>query len=364
MQHVRQHHVLQERGFAPNLALHVHAGHRLADYAVGNGWLGHGHTGGRHAEPSFGQEVPIVLPGSAPRVLHHAVGDCKLPLVALELFGRDGQQLVSELGRGLPQRSPGHLHGHAAGGGPFVEGGLRIRRVDADAGNVHIQFLRHHLGQGCGDPLSQFHLAGVHVHAAVRTQADPIVEIGVVCQRTGQRCAGLLGGRLQTVVGRDNPVDGLRLGSECNPLDGSDHPVVDAAPAQVAVDRVPDFSLRGFGVAVQKTLGRHQEAGHAVAALGGGLRNEGLLQWIQLSVRGQPLHRLYRTAGKLPHRPAAGGLILAVHKHLASTALLGAAGVLGPRQSQFAAQHLQQWGVGARRDPVGLTVDDEIDVVG
>ena len=73
-----------------------------------------------------------------------------------------------------------------------------------------------------------------------------------------------------------------------------------SAPAQIAIERIRTSDSVGWGLQVEQRLGLHDHASDAIAALGGLLIDEGLLQLVRLAVLHQP--------GQGRHRPADGGL--------------------------------------------------------
>ena len=132
-------------------------------------------------------------------------------------------------------------------------------------------------------------------------------------------------------------------------LDGLDDLLVAGAAAQVAADARLDLVPAGVGVLVQQRLGRHDHAGGAVAALGGGLLDEGLLDGVELVVVAQALDGVHPAALGLERRVDAGGHRLAVHQDGAGAALALAAADLGADEAQPVAQHVGQHLAGARR---------------
>ncbi len=122
----------------------------------------------------------------------------------------------------------------------------------------------------------------------------------------------------------------------CRGEDRVDDRGVAGAAAEVAADRLDHLLARGVGVAVEQRLGGEQHAGRAVAALGGEVLHERLLQRVQAGAFGKAgdsgdlgaLHRLgQRNAGEL--RPAvdqhgagaAGALAAAIFRgHVAEPA--------------------------------------------
>src|SRR5207247_5405644 len=74
-------------------------------------------------------------------------------------------------------------------------------------------------------------------------------------------------------------------------LHGRDDVLIPGAPAEVAGQPRPDLLFVGIGVRREQFAHREQEPRGTEPALKGMLLVEGLLDWMQFAIRGQPLHR-------------------------------------------------------------------------
>src|SRR6266852_4729558 len=146
------------------------------------------------------------------------------------------------------------------------------------------------------------------------------------------------------------------------PLDGGDDPLVRPAATEVVLERVSDLALGGVALlGGEEGCGLHHHAVDAVAALGGLLLDEGLLDRVRLLGGAQPLEGDDLGRADLADRDAAGARRLAVHQHGARSALRQPASELGPVQLQVVAEHVEQRGVGFDVQAVGFAVDRERD---
>jgi hypothetical protein len=114
------------------------------------------------------------------------------------------------------------------------------------------------------------------------------------------------------------------------------------------------------GQAAQQHHGADDLAGLAVAALGHGLVQPGLLHRVQRAASGQAFDGGDRLAGQVSRCQQAPALRLAVHQHRAGTALALAAAELGADQAEVFAQQVEQpFLLPVRRDGVGLAIDQQ-----
>src|SRR5688572_13032329 len=138
--------------------------------------------------------------------------------------------------------------------------------------------------------------------------------------------------------------------------DRAHYAVVRAAPAEVLVERLADFGLRGIGVLREKRNGAHHDAAHAVAALRGLVPEERLLHRV-LGL--QALDRRDLLAGGERKRRVARSHGAAVDQGVARAALSAAAAKTRADEAQIIAQHVEERRVGMRRDALGRAVHFE-----
>ena len=141
----------------------------------------------------------------------------------------------------------------------------------------------------------------------------------------------------------------------------ADDPAVGAASAQVLRQRLAHLGCRRVRVVIEQILRRHDHAVDAIAALGGLLVDEGLLQRMRLVDGAEPLDRgdLGLADGTdlgdaRAHRPA-------VEQHRAGAALGEPAAEFGAVQREIVAQHVEQRRIGLRRHRSLRAVDLETD---
>ena len=142
-------------------------------------------------------------------------------------------------------------------------------------------------------------------------------------------------------------------------LDGIEDLGVAGAAAEVAGEGLAHLVAGGRRIVGQQGLGGEEDARRAVAALGRAQLREGLLQRVQLAAIGHPLHRLDLAALALDGQGQAGQHGLAVHQHRAGAALPQLAAVLGAREVEVLAQHLEEGLVDGDQNLALLTVDPE-----
>src|SRR2546425_2475500 len=105
---------------------------------------------------------------------------------------------------------------------------------------------------------------------------------------------------------------GHRLGRA---LDGTDDSQMGSTAAQILRERGTNLLLAGLAVGLQQGRGLHDHAVDAVAALGGLLVNERLLQRVRLSRRAQPFERHDLPAHRRGYRHRARAHRLAVDEY-------------------------------------------------
>src|SRR5262245_618239 len=117
-------------------------------------------------------------------------------------------------------------------------------------------------------------------------------------------------------------------------LDCLDDVLVAGTAAEVPLQPEADLPLVHAGAALDETEGGHDHPGRAVAALQAVVLAEGLLQGVQLAVRGESLDREDVAAVGLDGEHRAGLHRPAVHHHRAGTARRGVAADIRARQPQ------------------------------
>jgi hypothetical protein len=140
--------------------------------------------------------------------------------------------------------------------------------------------------------------------------------------------------------------------------DRADNPAVGAAPAQVAVQGLPDVFARRGGVLLQQVHRGHHHARGAVAALSGLLVEEGLLDRMQAAAGRQPLDGRDR-AVRARDRQVAGGPGAPVDQHEARPAQAQPATEARPGEAQVMAENIEQRRVGLAADGVLNAIDDQ-----
>jgi len=114
------------------------------------------------------------------------------------------------------------------------------------------------------------------------------------------------------------------------------------AAAKVASERRAHVLLARSRVAVEQLFRRHNHAVDAVAALGGLLVDEGLLQRVQFAWRAEAFDRRDLASRYRADRRDAGTDRLAIDQHRASAALRQAAAEFGAVELEVVAQHVEQ----------------------
>src|SRR5258706_2569180 len=142
-------------------------------------------------------------------------------------------------------------------------------------------------------------------------------------------------------------------------LDGLEDLLVAGAAAQVAGHCFLDSLAGGIRLFRGQRLGGEQDAGGAVAALGGAEVGESGLQRMELCAAGHPLHSLHRAPLALDRQHQAGELRLAVDEDCAGTALAELAAVLGAGEAEVLAQQLEQRLVRREGNLLRLAVERE-----
>src|SRR5690348_376047 len=137
---------------------------------------------------------------------------------------------------------------------------------------------------------------------------------------------------------------------------------VTGTAAEVACERFFYLVARGTGIGAEEGLGREQEGGRAVTALGGADLGERVLEGVETPVPRHPLDGLHAMARAGHAQHQAGQDRDLVQEHGAGPALPQLAAVLGPGEAQVLTQHLEQSLVGSEGDRNRLVVDEERDL--
>jgi hypothetical protein len=140
-------------------------------------------------------------------------------------------------------------------------------------------------------------------------------------------------------------------------VNGVHHPIVDAAPAELIRERVPDILLAGIWIAVQQNLCGHDHAVGAVSALSGLLVDERLLQRMRLLDGTQSLESGDLVFADILQRNRARPCKLAADDSGAGATLPETATELGAIQSEVISQHVQQRGIGRGIHQMQFAVD-------
>src|ERR671924_870487 len=199
------------------------------------------------------------------------------------------------------------------------------------------------------------------IHRSEEKANWPLVLAGASGRRTLSPSPGARRLRVK-VLGRLGAGTGALL---LDGVEGGEDPAVPGAAAQVARDGLAQGELVSVRPAVQQVVDGDDHSGDAEAALDSALLHEGPLDVGQLALGAQPFDRADLAADRVGGQDAAGGDQDPVQHERAGAALALLAGVLGARQAEPLAQHVQQ----ALADPgVGdvevLAVDVEPVAVG
>src|SRR5712691_13051033 len=141
------------------------------------------------------------------------------------------------------------------------------------------------------------------------------------------------------------------------PLDRLDDVVITRAPAEVALELVPDLLLARVRIALEHLVDRHDHAGRAEAALEPVLLPEPLLDRVELAVLRQPFDRHDVGAVRLDGEEIAGLDGLAVHEDRARPALAGVTADVRPGEAHRLADVVHQEQAGLHFVAVALAVD-------
>src|SRR3954468_507898 len=142
-------------------------------------------------------------------------------------------------------------------------------------------------------------------------------------------------------------------------FDGLDDLLVARAAAEIARDRFLDAAGRRLRLAREQRLGAEQDAGRAIAALRGAKIGKGRLQRMQLGATRHAFYGLDRAPFAFEPEQQAGELRLAIDQHRAGAALAELAAMLGTREPEVLAQHLEQRLVRRGRSLDGFAVHRE-----
>ena len=134
-----------------------------------------------------------------------------------------------------------------------------------------------------------------------------------------------------------------------------------ATAAEVTVHALDDLGTRGMRSVQQQAVSVHDHAGGAVAALQGIVVDEGLLQRMQLAVRGQALDRGDVLARHVLCFERAGAYGLLLDDDGARAAQTLTTSILGAGQSQVVAEHRKQRAMGIDPNAHSLAVEIEAD---
>ena len=118
---------------------------------------------------------------------------------------------------------------------------------------------------------------------------------------------------------------------------------VAGAAAEHARQRIAHFGFARPRIRAQQSLGAHQHARRADAALRGAVRREGALQQRELAVvAGQAFDRGHGPARALADRDDARADLLAVEEHGAGAAIAGVAADLRADEAELVAQGIRE----------------------
>jgi hypothetical protein len=126
------------------------------------------------------------------------------------------------------------------------------------------------------------------------------------------------------------------------PIDGAQDAVVDAAAAQMRLERRDDLAPRRRGIPRQQRRGGDEDARKAVAALAGLRLDEGLAQPAHRRLVPEALDGRHRAAPDTVEGPRAREGRRPVDQHHAGAALLLAAAEAGAPQAEMVAEHQKQ----------------------
>src|SRR5581483_7780849 len=128
------------------------------------------------------------------------------------------------------------------------------------------------------------------------------------------------------------------------------------AAADVSDQPVGDLVVRRRGVGAQESSGRHELARGAVAALGGDVADERLLERVQLPAPGEAFDRGHRSAVDFKREEVAGADHPAVHEHGARATDLGLAPALRAGEAdpvpEEIEKHFFDWNVARPRHAI------------
>src|SRR5688572_9688793 len=145
----------------------------------------------------------------------------------------------------------------------------------------------------------------------------------------------------------------------CGLLDGLVDLLVAGTAAEIPRDRFPDALARRVALALEQGFGGHEDPRGAVAALRRAEVGESRLQRMQLRPARQAFHGVDAPSLAFHGKHQAGELRLAIDQHRAGAALAKLAAVLGAREAELFAQHLEKRLVRGNRGLVCLTVHFE-----
>ena len=186
VEHAGQHHVVHKARLACHLVRNVEALNRAADDMVRTGDFGCHQAGRFTIEQVVVGEVPVagLLVGAA--YAYHAVFHLEVGQRHFQPRRRGFEINRPRLGAGVAQRGARFLHRHAARGDLLVRAGGGAGGHHAHACKGQVEFFGGDLRQGGDDALADFDLAGVHRHAAVGVEFEPLPEAAVDVQAAGQ----------------------------------------------------------------------------------------------------------------------------------------------------------------------------------
>ena len=136
---------------------------------------------------------------------------------------------------------------------------------------------------------------------------------------------------------------------------------VAGAAAEIAGERFLDLLAARLRVVLQERPGGQEKSGRAISALRGAQVREGLLEWMEPARVRHPLDGLDFSPFAFEPEVEAGEDRLAVHQHRAGPALAELAAMLGSRQPQVLAKHLEQRLVRRERGFCSFSVQQERD---
>ena len=135
-----------------------------------------------------------------------------------------------------------------------------------------------------------------------------------------------------------------------------------SAAADIAVERLDDFSRVRAGIVLEQRDAAHDHSGRAVSALKGSGIDESLLHRMELAVALEAFDRYDGFCCCGADRNLAGASWAAANQNGAGAALAFAATVLGAGEAELVAQNLEQRRFRVEPDIVSPAVDFELEL--